>query len=231
MRPLKKLRFGNHLLRRAAKNPRLRLCVTLLFSLIFHTSYAVFQLASGLYYRQQWLYALALYYALLTAMRLTLLRHLAHREAPGQQEKELKLYRLCGIMLTAMTPALITLVALLARAKRPLVYHGLSTLITALYTVTAFGAALFGIRRYRDKGSPLLSAAKAVSLTTASVALLSLEISLLFTFGNPEDLAFRRIVTALSGGAVCLFVLALSLHMIRRAGRALRFSPPPAKKP
>ncbi len=222
MRFFKKIRAGHHLLRRITRHQTLRLCITLFFSLIFHTVYALFQLATGLYYRGRWFYALAFYDILLTAMRIFLLHALTRNRNNDRLTKEWRYYRFCGLALLLMMPALIAIVALIVLAERPLGYHGMTTLAVALYTLCSFTVAVCSIFKYRKWGSPLLSAAKAVSLTTASVSLLSLEISLLFTFGSAEDLFYRRIITGLSGVGVCIFVLLLALHMIRQASLWLR---------
>jgi len=219
---LKKIRMGRHLLRRITGNRTLRLCITLIFSLVFHAVYALFQFATGLYYRGRWFYALAFYDILLTAMRIFLLHALTRDRNNDHLTKEWRCYRFCGLALLLMMPTLIAIVGLIVFAERPLVYHGITTLAVALYTLCSFTVAIFSIFRHRQWGSPLLSAAKAVSLTTASVSFLSLEISLLFTFGSAEDLFYRRIITGVSGTGTCIFVLLLALHMIRRANLSLR---------
>lgn len=222
MRFFKKIHAGRHLLHRIARNTHLRVGITLLFSLLFHTAYVIFQIATGLYYRGRWLYALAFYDVLLTAVRFFLLRDLTSMNISFI--KEIKRYRFCGVALLLAMPALIGIVTLIVFAERPLAYRGITTLFVSLYTLASFVVAVFSLFKYRRCGSPLLLAAKAVSLTTASVSLLSLEIALLFTLGSQADLAFRRIVTGLSGMAVCIFVFLLSLRMIKQANNALRLT-------
>ena len=194
------------------ENDRFRLTLILLFSVSVNVAYIAFQLLAGVYYRTGVFYAPALYHLLLTLLRVLLLRGLLQHPSGS---RALRQYRLYGIALLAMSPLLIIIVALIVYAEQPLVFRGATTLVLSLYTVGSFYAAIRGTRKYRKQKSPLPAAVKSVSLTNASVSLLSLEIALLFTFGSQRDLFFRRTVTGISGAAVLLFILALSLRMIR----------------
>jgi hypothetical protein len=75
--------------------------------------------------------------------------------------------------------------------------------------------------KYRKQGSPLLSAAKVISLTAALVSMLSLQTAMISEFGG-DDYLFRRMMTAISGGVVCTFVLGMAIYMIVRSTRFLR---------
>ena len=214
-----KLLRTRRLLRRIAHGGRARLCLTLSASLLFHTVYALFGLLTGIYYQGRWFYALALYDLLLNGARAFILHTLTHGE--GTLRRAWRCYYLCGIALFLAMPTLITLVALIVLAARPLAYRGLTTLIVALYTLTVFWVALLGVFRYRNGGNPLLLAARMLSLTTASVSLLSLEVTLIFSLGGTLALPLYRIVTAASGALVCGFVGVEAAFMVRQGGRAL----------
>lgn len=217
-----KLKEQNALLHRFTTDARFRLKVTLYTSLTVNTSYALFQLAMGLYYRSRWFYALATYYALLTVMRFFLLRDLRLLTPGEDYENELRRYRFCGIALAAMTPALLVIVAFMLWQNRGFSYHSITTIAMAAYTFGAFTVAIVSIIKYRKYNSPLLLAAKAVSLTTASVSMLSLETAMLSAFGSEGDVAFRQLITGISGVAVCLFVLGMAVFMILRSAKELK---------
>ena len=136
-RIFKKLRLTK-LFHRLARDTDFRLSLTLCFSLFFHFSYAVFGLATGLYHRQSRLVAPALYFVLLLVMRCFLLRDFLAKE----KERTQRHYRLYGIGLLAMMPLLLAIVILIVTAKKPLVWRGITTLITALYTLIAFTLAV-----------------------------------------------------------------------------------------
>ena len=216
------LRERNPLLRRFTNDARFRLKVTLHASLTVNTAYALFQLGQGLYYRSRWFFALAVYYALLTVMRYFLLRDLKQLTPGRDYHDELRRYRFCGIALAAMTPALLVIVAFIIWQNRGFSYHSITTIAMAAYTFSAFAVATVNIIKYRKYNSPLLSAAKAVSMTTASVSMLSLETAMLSAFGTESDALFRRLITGISGLAVCLFVLGMTVYMIRRSAKEIK---------
>lgn len=76
--------------------------------------------------------------------------------------------------------------------------------------------------KFRVCGSPVLSAAKAVSLIAAMVSMLSLETAMLTRFGSAEDPRFRRLMTGWTGFGVCAMVLIMAMYMIVRSTREIR---------
>ncbi|MBQ2757808.1 MAG: hypothetical protein IJF31_04915 [Clostridia bacterium] len=220
-----RLRAKNRLMHRLTTDARFRLRLLLHVSLFVNTAYAFFQLVMGLFYRSRWFYALAGYYILLTVMRYYLLRDLKQLTPGAHYAEELRRYRFCGIALAAMTPALLVIVAFIIWQNRGFSYHAVTTIAIATYTFSAFTVAVVNIVKYRKYNSPLLSAAKAVSLTTASVSMLSLETAMLSAFGNKSETTLRQVITALSGIAVCLFVLGMAVFMITHASKKLKTLP------
>ena len=221
---IKEIKEHNPLVHRIVTDTRFRLKLTLLGSLVLNTAYALFQLGMGFYYRSRWFFALTVYYILLTVMRFFLLRDLRQLTPGSDYHEELRRYRFCGIALAAMTPALLAIVAFILFEERGFSYNSISTIAMAAYTFGAFTVAVVNIIKYRKYNSPLLSAAKAVSMTTASVAMLSLETAMLSAFGSESDAVFRGLITGLSGMGVCLFVLGMSIFMITRAAKELKTS-------
>lgn len=75
---------------------------------------------------------------------------------------------------------------------------------------------------YRKFKSPVLSAAKAVNLTTALVSIFSLETAMVNRFAEEDDLRFREWMTAATALAVCMLVLAIAVFMVVQSGRKLK---------
>lgn len=74
-----------------------------------------------------------------------------------------------------------------------------------------------GVRviKFRRHGSPVLSAAKVISLVSAMVSILSLETAMVTRFGDEDDFLFRRVMTGATGGGVCILVLGIAVFMKR----------------
>ena len=92
----------------------------------------------------------------------------------------------------------------------------------ALYTFYITIAAVVNVVKFRKHGSPILSAAKVISLTAALVSMLSLATAMLAQFGQDDEEEFRRIMIGAFGGAVCAVVLAMAIYMIVRSTKQLR---------
>ena len=194
--------------------------ITLHGGLFVNLLYAAMNLFSGIRYRSAWFVALAFYYALLSAMRAVLVRYV-HRKSVGQDiPAEFQRYRACGIILLLMNQALVGIIIYMVTQNRGFSYPGLMIYAMAMYTFYITISAVFNVIKYRSHGSPVMSAAKAISLTAALVSMLSLETAMLAQFGGGKE--FRRIMLGVSGGVVCALVLAMVIYMIARSTKQLK---------
>lgn len=90
----------------------------------------------------------------------------------------------------------------------------------AIYSFYTAATAVINVVKYRKHGSPAVSAAKALNLVAAAVSILSLTTAMLSEFGG-EDWEYRRMMTGLTGGGVCVLVLGTAVFMIVRATRQI----------
>lgn len=209
-------------LNRLIKDARWRVRLSLLGSVSLNILYSLMQLASGILYRKAWFYALAVYYAMLIIMRIFLIRDTAENTSGKNLLKEFKRYRLCGFLFVVLTLALAVIVLYVVKKNYVFRHRSLHTVALGTYTVLALIFAAVNTVKYRKLNSPVISAAKAVSLASATVSLLSLETALIWSYGGQNNPGFRRVMTAVTGGAVCLFLMGMAVYMIIRANNAIR---------
>jgi hypothetical protein len=188
--------------------------------------YVAVKLVSGIMYQSVWLIAFGIYYLLLAVMRGSLVHYVRSAAAKGKQmgedlKGEFRCYRMCGIVLLFLNQALACIVIYIVHKNQGMTYPGLLIYAMALYAFYAVITAVINVIRFRRQGSPVHSAAKVISLTAALVSMLSLETAMLAQFGG-DDLEFRKIMTSISGGAVCTFVLAMAIYMLVRSTRYLK---------
>lgn len=215
----KNTRFG----RRYTGDVRFRTHVSLYLGLAVNLLYIAMKMISGFYYRSVWFIALAFYYILLAVMRYLLLtRTGGRRVGRTPMETEWRRYRLCGVLLLLMNQALVGIIVIIVRQNRGFDYPGLLIYAMAAYAFYALISAAVRIVKSRKHGSPILSAAKAVSFAAALVSMLSLTTAMLARFGGGDDGDFRRIMTASVGGGVCAIVIATAVYMIARAQKNLK---------
>ena len=129
----------------------------------------------GLRYHSVWFGTLAVYYFLLAVMRFLLLHH-ANRKGFGTDRiGELQSYRLCGMILMVMNISLTDVVVFVIRKNEGFQYAGYLIYIMAMYAFYNIITAVMNVVKYRKYRSPVMSAAKVVSLAAALVSMLSLE--------------------------------------------------------
>lgn len=208
----------NQYIKMYEQDPKLRVKLSLYSSLIINILYAALQLFSGFYYRSIWFFALCAYYLLLALMRFFLLR----MKIGTDHRMEWLLYRFCGILLLLVNLALAVIVTYIVWQNRGFEYNEILTIAMAAYTFFSMTKAIINVVKYRRYESPLMSAAKAISLAAALVSMLSLETAMLTAFGGENTPQFRQTMTAATGSAVCLMVLALAIYMIVHSTKEMK---------
>lgn len=207
--------FGNH---------RLRMNVTLIGNVLWNGAYGALQLGLGIYHRSTWFCSLAAYYACLATMRFFLVRHTLHHEPGKEQKQELRYYRICGWILLLVNLALSGMMFDMIRENRVTPHHEITTITMAAYTFATLTMAIVNIFRYRKWGSPVISAARAVSLTAACVSMLGLENTMLATFNDGSMTAqIRQLFLAISGGGISVFIVVMAIYMMVNANRKLKY--------
>ena len=196
--------------------------VSLYPSFVINMLYAAIKLVSGILYGSVWFITLSAYYILLAVMRFLLLTSVRKRHVKSSLAAEFKRYRVCGILLAVMTLALSGMILFIVRQDGGYDYPGILIYVMAMYAFYAVITAVINIIKFRKRGSPVLSAAKAINLTAALVSMLALETAMLSQFGSNDDPLFRHIMTASSGGVVCAFVLGMAIYMIVHAAKQLK---------
>lgn len=199
----------------------LRVKISLYGSFMINVLYAVMQLGLGFINHSVWFYALSGYYLLLAAMRFLLLKNSRNESLGKNLYREYLNYRLCGIILLLMNITLSVIAFYIVSQNKGFTYHYIMTISMAAYTFTVFTTAVVNLIRYRKYNSPVISASKIINLVAAFVSMLSLETAMFTAFGEGNSPNFRKIMTACTGSAVCVIVLAMAIYMIDHSTKQL----------
>ena len=202
---------------------RLRVNVSLYGTLIWNTAYAVFQLGLGFWHHTFWFYSMAGYYIALAVMRFFLVRHTSKHKPGEKMREELIKYRTCGWVFLIMNLTLSVMVFFMVYWNRTFHHHEITTITMAAYTFTAFTMAIINMVKYRKYNSPVYSASKAISLAAACVSMLTLESTMLTTFGDGStDALTRKILLGSTGGVVSVFIIIMAIYMIVQSSKKLK---------
>ncbi len=205
----------NKYARKWQDDTRLRVNTSLYGSFAWNILYAIFQLCLGIYHRTFWFCSLGAYYICLGIMRFFLLGH-TRKYAPGERMKnELIKYRACGSVFLVMNLALALIIFFMVYFNRTFEHHMITAIAMAAYTFAALTTAIINVIKYRKYNSPVFSASKAISLAAALVSMLTLESTMLTTFGEGTmTVAAQKLMIGATGGAISVLIVATAIYMI-----------------
>lgn len=207
---------------RFLEDVRFRTEISLYMGFFVNLLYIAMKMASGIYYHSVWFISVAVYYILLAFMRFLLFRRGKAGTTGNYLEAELKRYRMCGILLLIMNQALAGIVVFMVHQNKSYDYPGYLIYAMAAYSFYCVIIASINIVKFRRHGSPVLSAAKVISLVSAMVSILSLETAMVTRFGDKDDFVFRQVMTGATGGGVCTLVLGIAVFMIVKSSLHLK---------
>jgi len=220
-RLMRKLRENVHL-GRYLDDSLFRAEVNLYFGTAVNALYIFIKFFAGVALHSGWLIAFALYYVVLTILRASLVQYVRQNEMKHDLRAEYRRYRLVGMLLVGLNVVLSGILTRMIGYNEAYDYPGVLIYAMDAYTFYAVILAIVGLIRLRRHGSPVLSAIKVVNLSAALVALLSLEAAMLQHFGPGDSSHFRQTMLGVSGLAVSVILLSISIYMIVHASKNLK---------
>ena len=212
----KNFKRENKYAKRYFNDVQLRMNISLYGSLIWNVAFAIFQLGLGFYHKSFWFYSMFAYYVMLGVMRFFLVKHTRKYKANEETQIEVKKSIICGYLLIAMNLALAIIVFFMVYWNRTFYHHMITTIALAAYTFFTFTFAIINLVKYRKYKSPVYSSAKTISLIAGAVSMLTLESTMLTTFGTTESPLFSQIMLSLTGVAVIGFAITMAVIMISK---------------
>lgn len=198
--------------------------ISLYGGLVINLAYAVFKIATGIYYYTPWPFAIGVYFLMLGLIRLVLMKNvrISDRQEHTASKKihELKSYRTCGISMLVLTVGVMGVAIQMIWKNRGYEYPGFIIYISALYTFYSLILSVVNVVRFSKRKNAVLSAAKNLSLAGALMSLYALQTAMLTTFGGSES--YRRLMNSLTGAAVCLLISAMGIFMIIKTRKKLQ---------
>ncbi len=224
---LKKVKTENKYAQMWFSDIRLRMKISLYGSLLWNCAYAIFQLALGFYHKSVWFFTMFVYYVLLAVMKFFLADYTRKYEANENQLIEAKKSLICGCLLLVMNLSLSGIITLIVLQNKTFEHGKIVTISLAAYTFVTFTFAIINSVKFRKYNSLVYSSAKTISLITASVSMLTLESTMLSTFGGTKDALFSQVILSCSGAVIMVFAITMAVVMIAKAAKEyklLKFS-------
>ncbi len=221
IRCIKEQLQSNALWNKLHEDARLRTMVTTIPGLLLNALYVFTNIGMGVLNHTAWFIYLGGYYFLLTAMKSSLVHELAKNRNRINYQAEYRKYRSCGIVLLLLNFVLDAECVYIVCRNQSYHYDGMLIYAMAAISFYSLISAVVHVIRYRKYKSPVLSAVKAINLTTAMVTMLALETAMIAQFGEGDNGTFRRSMTSLTASVVCIIELLIAVYMIYNGTRRI----------
>ncbi|MBQ4600831.1 MAG: hypothetical protein IJB17_04300 [Oscillospiraceae bacterium] len=187
------------------KDKAYRLNFTTITSLTLNGIYAVGNIALGAVNDSIWFIALGAFFLVLCITRGVCLSALH-----SKSRKRVYVGRLSGLLLIVLCITLIFSVVLSDRMDVVTPIHEIIMIAIAAFTTAKTITAVVNTVKANKAGDPILIALRNISLADAAASILSMQRSMLVSFGEmPVDTA--KLMNLLTGIGVCLFIFALGI--------------------
>lgn len=197
--------------------PEYRARISLYAGLLIDFAYIIFKAALGIYYRSVWYGAVAVYYIVLSAIRLFLAQN--DRKKPSA-EQTWRCYRLTGVSLLFLNMAMAGMMVQMIRYGGSRPHLGAAIYASAAYTFyVMITAVINAIKFHKHRYNPILSAAKMLNFTAALMSLFALQTAMLTQFH--ADSGLDRLMNIAAGSGVTVLTVGMSVFMVVRGNRAL----------
>lgn len=186
---------------------------------VFHLLYAIYHCVLGIINLSLWFIAMCAFYGILAIMRFSAVLCERKKQEAASYDAEKFVMKLSGILLAVLS-FILAAVNYISLSQSMIAKHGEIIMITiAAYTFYKVTMAIIRAVKQHKNPSPLLKTLRCITYAEVAASLLTLQRSMLVSFGtiNGRQVSLMNAVT---GAAVCLFVLELGISMtVKSAGR------------
>lgn len=202
--------------KKLVSSQRYRIILSATLAFAFNLLYAIYHCVLGILNLSFWFIAMCAFYGILAIMRFSaILCERNHQKLPDNVT-ELFVMKLSGVLLVTLSIVLAT-VSYISLSQNIAAKHGEIIMITiATYTFYKITMAIVKAIKQHKNPSPLLKTIRNIGYAEVAASILTLQRSMLASFGSMSagNIHFMNAVT---GAAVCLFVLILGLSMIAKS--------------
>jgi len=205
-----------------------RTLIIMLGGALINIIFACFNGVTAINYKSLWYGVFSGYYIVLALQRIGVLisYHLVKRKCGGNAERlereKTKIYLANGAVFVPLDIALGTLITVIMVRQKPTVTGDIMAITSATYTTYKVFMAVRNLVKAKAAQDFLIQTVRNIGLVDAITSLISLEVTLITTFGKEETLSNMRVLMALSGLAACVFTIGLGSFMIVKGVRTLK---------
>ena len=202
--------------KKLVSSQRYRIILSATLAFAFNLLYAIYHCVLGILNLSFWFIAMCAFYGILAIMRFSaILCERNHQKLPDNVT-ELFVMKLSGVLLVILSIVLAT-VSYISLSQNIAAKHGEIIMITiATYTFYKITMAIVKAIKQHKNPSPLLRTIRNIGYAEVAASIQTLQRSMLASFGSMST-GNIHFMNAVTGAAVCLFVLILGLSMITKS--------------
>ena len=207
VRAIRKTALG----KRVLDDSLFRVLITSSGSMGWNLIYALFNGVLAIAYRLFWFLSMFVYYLILGGMRLLVVSPKKDRTAERWSDNAIM--RALGIEMIILAVVVSGIVCMAIAEKHNPTYSIVVMITIATYIFYTVTMSIFNIVKAHKKKDATMIMLRDISLAGTIVAVLSLERSMLGTFGNAED-DFSRTMEIISGAVAFVLIIGIAISMI-----------------
>lgn len=177
--------------------------------------YSVFKFISGIIYSSFWFGAEAVYYIILSGIRIFLVKRIKTEDTVAGW----KIHRLCGVFLFLLNTAMSGIIIQILFENETYHYSGIIIYATAAFTFWRLISSIIQVVKYRKKHTPVMSAAMYLNLSASLMSLFALQTAMISEFGAGFDTGDT--MNTATGIAVSTAVMCIAVFMLCTGNKML----------
>lgn len=212
IRAIRKTALGKKVL----DDPLFRLLIISSGSMGWNLIYALFNGVLAIIYKSFWFLSMFVYYLILGSMRLLVVS--ASKDRLAKKWSDTTIMKALGIGMIALAVAVSGIVCMAIAEKHNSTYNIVVMITIATYTFYTVTMSIINIIKSHKRKDMTMIMLRDISLAGTIVSVLSLERSMLGTFGNAED-SFSMTMEIISAAVAFVLIIGIAVSMIVQSRR------------
>lgn len=202
--------------RRIVSQPAYRVVLAATASLAVNLVFALYHGVVGGIQRSLWLVAMCAYYTVFSVVRFCAVLYGRRESAAGSPGGQYFVMKATGLLLVLLSFVLTGVITVSISQNIAAKYDTITMLTIATFTFGKITMTVVRAVRLRRTPSPVLASLCGIGCAEAAASLLTLQRSMLVSFGETAD---TTVWNAATGAGVCLFVLSLGIAMAAKGAK------------
>lgn len=213
-----KLIFKTKTGKRLIYDRRFRIVLSAAVAFVFNMLYALYHCVLGIINLSAWFIAMCAFYGILASMRFSAVLCEINQHRPDSDDTEIFVMKFSGALLVVLSIVLATVNYISLSQNIAKKYEEIIMISIATYTFYKVAMSIIKAVKQRKNPSPLLMTIRNICYAEVSASILNLQRSMLVSFDSKDNIQIN-FMNAVTGAAVCLFVLIIGLSMISKTGK------------